>query len=139
MALLLALVLLNLPPWFRESFCPRQWASWILLAASAAMAGTGFRTLIKLGRPRGHIDRTTVFVVRGVYRFIRHPLYASLILLAWGVQLKETSPSATVLALAATVLIFVMAKVEEGENRRKFGAAYARYVRRSRMFVPFIV
>jgi protein-S-isoprenylcysteine O-methyltransferase Ste14 len=78
-------------------------------------------------------------VETGAYRYIRHPLYSSLLGLAWGVFLKWPSLSGVALALVATAALITTAKVEEGENLAKFGPVYHDYMRRTKMFVPFLL
>src|SRR3990170_427623 len=100
--------------------------------ASLFMAMHGFYLLRTLGRPRESFEATTQLVRQGAYRYIRHPLYSSLLWFAWGAFLKEISLFSTILVLIAT------ARVEEGENLRKFGEGYAAYQRETRMFIPFV-
>jgi protein-S-isoprenylcysteine O-methyltransferase Ste14 len=143
---ILGLIALNLPAWFRDPFSRRQLASWALLAGSLGLAVHGFHLLHRAGRPdltiedptRLGIEKTTRLVRSGAYRTIRHPLYASLLALAWGVFLKAPSRLSLALAAVATGAITVTARVEERENLRGFGAEYAGYLRETRMFIPFV-
>jgi protein-S-isoprenylcysteine O-methyltransferase Ste14 len=95
--------------------------------------------LRKFGKPKDVIDDTAVLVTQGVYNYIRHPLYSSLILLAWGVFLKDISLVSFILALIASGLPVAIAKVEEKDNIQKFGSDYSRYMGRTKMFIPFII
>ena len=143
---ILGLIALNLPAWFRDPFSRRQLVSWPLLAGSLGLAVQGFSLLRRAGRPdptiedpaRLGIEKTTRLVRSGAYRVIRHPLYASLLALAWGVFLKAPSWLGLALAALATVAIYLTARVEERENLHTFGAEYAGYMRETRMFVPFV-
>src|SRR5512135_714126 len=135
---ILALVLLNVEYWFRDPFSPPQIASWLMLLASLFLVVHGFYLLRAVGKPSGSVENTTVLVRRGAYRYIRHPLYASLLWLAWGAFLKDLSLASTALVLIATVALVFTARVEEAENRSKFGAAYDDYARATRMFIPFL-
>jgi protein-S-isoprenylcysteine O-methyltransferase Ste14 len=113
--------------------------SWILLLTSVALALHAYYVLRRYGGPQGSIDFTTTLVTAGVYRFIRHPLYASLVCLTWGVLLKQVSPAAIALTITATLLLYLTAKREEVFSASKFGPAYADYVARTKMFVPFLI
>ncbi len=135
----LGLLLLNFEAWGLQPLGARQLLSWLLLLASVALALHAFIVLRRHGHPQGSIDFTTSLVTAGVYRFIRHPLYASLICLAWGALLKRVVPSTIILSAAATLLLYATARLEEAFNLAKFGSAYADYVRRTKMFVPFLV
>src|SRR3972149_4605853 len=50
---ILALVVLNPRRWFSHPFAVRQILSWMLLAASAALAAHGFHLLRVVGKPEG--------------------------------------------------------------------------------------
>jgi protein-S-isoprenylcysteine O-methyltransferase Ste14 len=145
--LLSALILLNLPMWFREPLSARQLGSWFLGAASIGLAVEGFRLLRLMGRPTPTAARstnlpfenTTTLVTAGVYRFIRHPLYASLLALVCCAYLKNPlAISSIVLALGASGFLLATSIAEERENLISFGAAYADYMKRTRRFVPFL-
>ena len=136
---LLALVLLNVSYWFTDPLSVRQIISWLLLAGSIPLAAGGFYLLHQVGRPEQGIEQTTALVTSGLYRYIRHPLYASLLPATWGVFLKHPGLIPGLLAGAITTLLWAMAKVEEKENLLRFGEAYAAYIKNSKMFIPFLV
>jgi protein-S-isoprenylcysteine O-methyltransferase Ste14 len=136
---LLTLVLLNARSWFRDMRSVRQIAASLLLTAALVLAVHGFILLRRVGKPRGSFEDTTALVVVGAYRWIRHPLYGSVLLLAWGTFLKQVSAASTCLVLAVTLLLVVTAKVEEAENLQRFGAEYRAYMSRTRMFIPYLL
>ncbi len=136
--LILALVALNLEHWFRDPLSASQLVSWLLLLASLLLAVHGFYMLHTAGRPKGAIENTTALVEQGAYRYIRHPLYSSLLLLVWGVFLKAPSLPHAILALAASGCLVATARVEEVENLDRFGPDYAVYMQNTKMFVPFL-
>jgi protein-S-isoprenylcysteine O-methyltransferase Ste14 len=145
--LLSALILLNVPMWFRDPLSARQLVSWFLGAASIGQAIEGFRLLRLIGRPTPTASRstnlpfenTTTLVTVGAYRFIRHPLYASLLAVVGCAYLKNPMAiSSVVLALGASGFLIATAIAEERENLMRFGAAYADYMKRTRRFVPFL-
>jgi protein-S-isoprenylcysteine O-methyltransferase Ste14 len=133
--------------WFGDPFSVRQLISWILLFGCIVPVVHGTLALRGRGKPdarRPHdpalawIETTTQLVTTGPFRHIRHPLYSSLLLLAWGVFFKRPSWVAGALALGATAFLVVTAKAEERENVGHFGAAYRAYMQRTRMFIPFV-
>jgi protein-S-isoprenylcysteine O-methyltransferase Ste14 len=144
--LIVALVVWNAPEWFRNPLCARQILSWMLLVSSIFPALAGFRLLRGRGRPSREpstgaqlqFESTTVLVSTGIYRYIRHPMYASLVALAWGACLKDPGAVAIALALAATAFLTATALAEERENLARFGSAYAAYMRGTRRFVPLL-
>jgi len=136
---ILALVALHVNHWFRDPLSWHQIVSWLLLIASAGLAIHGFHLLHAIGKPSGDFEATTHLVRVGAYRYIRHPLYASLLWLAWGVFFKLPSLPGGALALAATGFLYATARVEEAENLRRFGTEYLDYMDETRMFVPFVL
>lgn len=144
---ILVLVLLNAPAWFRDPFAMHQLVSWLLLMISIFLVVEGAYRLHRTGKagsrgagntPDLEFEKTTVLVTGGIFRYIRHPLYSSLLFLAWGAFLKAPSLIGAILAGAATLFLLATAKIEEAENIRYFGAAYRRYMKRTRLFIPFL-
>jgi protein-S-isoprenylcysteine O-methyltransferase Ste14 len=145
--LLLGLILWNAPMWWHDPFCWRQLVSYLLGAASIGLAIEGFRLLRVIGRPSTAnvesanlaFENTTTLVTVGAYRWIRHPLYASLLALAWCAYLKNPSGLASIaMTLGVSGFLLATAIAEEQENLKRFGAAYADYKKRTRRFIPFI-
>jgi len=135
---ILALILLNLEHWFRTPLSVPQIVSWFSLLGSLVLALHGFYLLRVIGRPKGGIEKTTALVMVGAYKYIRHPLYASLLLLGWGAYLKNPSLFSALLVLATSAFLIATARVEEVENLEKFGADYAVYMKTTKMFIPFL-
>lgn len=65
-------------------------------------------------------------------------MYASLLVLTWGVFLKDVSLAGLLLSVAASTCLLATARVEEQEDLVRFGAAYSSYCRRTRRFIPFV-
>lgn len=105
----------------------------LLLAASVLeFARRGRGTLSPVDPPR-HL------VVRGLYRYVRNPMYLSVTMIVLGEVLLSRS-----LALAAywaiwflAVNLFVLG-YEEPTLRRQFGASYDEYCRRVGRWIPTI-
>lgn len=144
---ILALVLLNIALWFHDPFTWHQVISWFLLIVCCVPLALGVRSLTTRGKPVERRDgdasllafeKTSTLVTTGIYHYIRHPLYSSLLILAWGVFFKDPSLLGGLLALAATVALIATAKADEAECTRFFGPAYQHYMQRTRMFVPFL-
>jgi protein-S-isoprenylcysteine O-methyltransferase Ste14 len=144
---LLALILLNAPKWFRNPFSARQLIAWFLGAVSIGLAIEGFRLLKVIGRPvtassgsaNLAFENTTALVTVGAYRWIRHPLYASLLALAGSAWLKDPLGACSLALIAgASASLLATAITEEQENLQRFGEVYAGYIKRTRRFIPFI-
>ncbi|NIN71387.1 MAG: isoprenylcysteine carboxylmethyltransferase family protein [Gemmatimonadetes bacterium] len=133
--------------WFGDPFSVRQLISWFLLIACIVPAAHGVHLLRTQGKPDARrpddaplvwIEKTTQLVTTGAFKYIRHPLYSSLLLLAWGVFFKHPSWLGGGVVLGATGFLLATAKVEEAENVRYFGAAYQAYMQNTKMFIPFV-
>lgn len=144
---ILILILLNIPFWVENPFSPLQLISWILLFLSILFAIQGFYLLRKLGgfRSRGRInpenlgfENTNKLVTDGIYKYIRHPLYSSLLLLAWGTFLKHISIYGIAAVLITSVFLVATAKTEERENISFFGPCYEEYIKKTKMFIPYL-
>jgi len=84
------------------------------------------------------MEKTTKLVTIGIYRYIRHPIYSAGLVGAWGVYLKQHTWLGLTLAVVATIAFYITAKMEEVENVRFFGEEYQDYMKRTKMFVPFL-
>jgi protein-S-isoprenylcysteine O-methyltransferase Ste14 len=144
---ILALFLLNVDVWFSDLFSWNQLISWFLLISSIPPLVFGIHALVTQGKPAERRDgdehliafeRTTNLVTTGFYRYIRHPLYSSLLFLAWGAFFKKPDWVGAALALAATLALIATAKADEAECIRFFGPSYQEYMKQTKRFVPFL-
>jgi len=133
------LTLLNIRIWFRNPFSIHQLISWILLIISAYAGAEGYLLLKRKGRSVENFENTTVLVKSGIYKYIRHPLYLSLLLLGTGVMMKNTGTLQLILGLINVVAIYFTAMTEEKEMISRFGKDYLQYMKESKMFIPFIL
>jgi protein-S-isoprenylcysteine O-methyltransferase Ste14 len=138
--LLLGMVILNAPLWFTDPGSPHQLVSWVLLAGSAWLAWEGYSLLRSAGKPKGkNFEKTTRLVTKGVYAYIRHPMYASLLLLGLGVFYKDPESWLNVLlVLLLLAALVATARFEEAENLARLGRPYAAYMKRTKRFLPFV-
>ena len=143
---ILVLILMNFRYWFENPVTPRQLISWTLLLISLYLIVRGLYNLLAMGKPSKRrpdntlfdLEKTTVLTRTGPFKYIRHPIYSSLLFLTWGTYLKSPSGPGVALALVATGLLIATAKVEERENIRFFGDQYRDYMRETKNFIPFI-
>ena len=144
------LLVLNIGRWFADPFSARQLLSWALLVLSPVVVLEAVRMLRRHGRQSGspgaadfrggeyRFEQTTALVTTGPYRWIRHPMYSSLLLLTWGIFLKDPSLAAAGLALAATAFLYLTARADEREDIARFGGAYVEYMRGTKRFIPWV-
>ena len=142
------LFLLNMEHWFENPFAWYQIIAWIALCACVVPVVWGTVLLIRVGKPveqRGTdpnllaIEKTTQLVTTGIYKHIRHPLYSSLLLLAWGIFFKRPSWLGGGLAAFASVCLLLTALADEAECIRFFGPEYEAYMKKTRRFIPFVL
>ncbi len=145
---ILLLFLLNVEKWFINPFAWHQLISWTLLFASLVPLAFGVRSLRAHGRPTEErsgdpsllaFEKTTALVTAGIYAYIRHPLYSSLLLLAWGIFFKAPSLPAGALSLVATTFLIATARADERECIDYFGAEYLAYMQKTKRFIPFLL
>jgi len=135
---ILMMVCYDLAVWFKNPLSIYQLISWILFIFSVAVVTYSFLLFKRIGRPSGNIENTTSLVQTGIYRYVRHPLYLSLILGSAGVFLKQIDLFTTILFGISLISIYLTAKFEEAENQLKFGVNYTQYIQKTKMFIPFI-
>ena len=58
--------------------------------------------------------------------------------LAWGAFFQDPSLTGTLCAGVATLALWLTAKTDERECLAYFGEAYARYMQRTKRFIPYL-
>jgi protein-S-isoprenylcysteine O-methyltransferase Ste14 len=145
--LLTALLVMNIQYAFHGPGNAYQFIAKACYLASLLLSIHGFRLLGTVGKPDHArpdptlfwVEKTTVLVTVGAYRYVRHPLYGSLIFMTIGVYLEAPTVWAGALALPAALFLIASAKVEEYENLQFFGNSYREYMKRTKMFIPFVI
>jgi protein-S-isoprenylcysteine O-methyltransferase Ste14 len=144
---ILVLFLFNVDQWFIDPFSWNQLIAWALLVACLVPLAFGIHFLRSRGQPTQKrpgdssllaFEKTTALVTSGIYAYIRHPLYSSLLLLAWGIFFKAPSLVGATLALVATTFLVATARADEQECIRFFGENYQVYMQKTKRFIPFL-
>jgi len=132
-ALIPDITLYTIPAPYRYLTLLIQAASALLLAYSVIQ--TGAFQFIGLSQALGwkHTDRLNT---GGLYRYMRHPLYAFSLLFIWLTPVMTRN--LLLLYAALTVYILVGAFFEERKLQRIFGEAYAAYKVKTAFLIPFI-
>jgi len=141
----------NIPVWYNNPLAWYQLISWCLLIICCVPVILGTVRLKQAGNPDTktalpqrqdeplfEFEKTTLLVTGGIYHYIRHPLYSSLMGLAWGIFFKRPDWIGLVLALVASLFLVAAAFQEEKENIRYFGSAYQDYMSRTHRFFPYL-
>ena len=144
---ILILFLLNVEFWFVNPFSWHQLTAWTLLFACLVPLLYAVRSLRGRGQPTKErpgdpsllaFEKTTALVTTGIYAYIRHPLYSSLLLLAWGIFFKSPNIPGALLVLVATTFLIATARADEGECIQFFGDEYQTYMGKTKRFIPFL-
>jgi len=136
---ILGMFCINVRHWFFDPFAWSQVISWILLCVSLALLISGVVRLRASGKPTDALEATTHLVQTGIYRYIRHPLYASLLFLSWGIFLKQPTLLEGCLTVIAAAFLLATGRADESECMTKFGQEYSSYMKKTKMFIPFVI
>ena len=144
---IVGLFLFNVEDWFRDPFVWNQLVAWTLLFVCLIPLFFGVQALRSRGQPAEKrvgadsllsFEKTTQLVTSGIYQYIRHPLYSSLLLLTWGIFFKSISLAGGALAALSTLFLVFTAKADEAECVQFFGPKYNEYMQKTKRFIPFI-
>lgn len=144
---ILWLLATNYPYWFTHPFSVFQIISWILLFISIYLVLAGVMEMKKTGKAVENreekelfkFERTTELVDTGIFSYIRHPLYSSLLFITWGIFFKNPNLETGITAVLSSLFLFLTAIFDEIECLAYFGEKYTGYMKRSKRFVPFII
>ena len=133
--------------WFDTPFSVNQTFSWIFLIISGYLIVAGMILMKKIGKPENkrnektlyQFERTTELIDKGIYKYIRHPLYSSLLFLTWGIFLKNTSIELLIISVLSTLFLYLTAIFDEKGCIKFFGDKYIEYMKKSKRFLPFII
>lgn len=117
-------------------------ANHLLLIAETAGIALGLWSLVVMGRKNLNIAPTVKdgaqLITRGPYRFIRHPMYASVLLTIWAVIIDRSTPLRLIAGLILTADLMIKTVYEEGMLKRHF-PDYPAYMERTKRIIPFIL
>ena len=108
-----------------------------LILGGIALLFRGVRDLDRSLSPMPRPNDDAVLITDGIYRRIRHPIYAALILLGFGWGLVMASWAALGIAVVLALVLDLKARREEVWLRERF-PGYSAYAARTHRFVPGI-
>ena len=144
---ILGLVVLNHSVWGNDPFSAHQITSWVLMLLSIFLVIQAYRLMSKHGQASQQRDdgtlyqfeKTTQLVTTGIFAYIRHPMYASLLALAWGAHFQDPTWLGTGIGAFTSLCLLLTAKADERECLAYFGPPYAAYMQHTRRFIPFLI
>jgi protein-S-isoprenylcysteine O-methyltransferase Ste14 len=110
------------------------YGTFILGSTLALMAAIHLgKNLTPLPRPKENAE----LIQRGLYRFVRHPIYFGVIVLSVGWGLMQQSTLVWLYVLTIIIFFDIKSRKEEEWLKAKF-AAYADYQGRVRKLIPWV-
>ena len=88
-------------------------------------------TAVPIPKDEGKLSTT------GLYRYVRHPMYSSVLLFAFGIAVNSGSVIKYLLAVALYILFYAKSVYEERYLRLKY-PEYLEYSRKIPRFIPFM-
>jgi len=83
-------------------------------------------------------DGDALLVTKGMYGYVRHPLYFASILLIGGLFLLFPSHTMLMVMLVSYVYIIIGSKLEERKLRKQFGQPYKDYAKQVKALIPYV-
>ncbi|WP_457596303.1 methyltransferase family protein [Hydrogenimonas sp.] len=127
--------------WFRPLFFSLWFhllaflVGWVLMRLAFRAAAAGGRELARRGKSSPDTPRleTDTLVTTGIYARMRHPMLFGLALVPMGLAFLVGSPSFIlfIAPLEALLIAIMVLTFEEWECRRKFGAVYDDYAKKT--------
>ena len=139
MLLPLGLYLLN-PAWAAWArFAVPEWARWLAALTALSLIPAAYWVFTSLGHnisPTAATRQGASLVTHGPYRWVRHPLYTTGMLLFAALTVLTGLWWLAAAALPAVTVIVARTTEEEARLTAAFGEAYRQYMRRTGRFLP---
>lgn len=111
--------------------------AYVLLVLGVALLLKSFRDLGQALTPLPESKEGAQLVTTGIYGYLRHPIYSSIILIASGIVFWKWSVGSLFIALALLILLIYKSRYEDKLLRAKFGSA-PKYQKNTGAFFPSI-
>ena len=116
---------------------PLQLVGFTSVGLGGAVIVAGSNSLGKSLTPLPAPRRDAVLVTDGMFEYVRHPLYAGLIAVSFGVSGMTLNSSSAFFALGLAVLLSYKAEYEERQLVDKFGDKHESYMGKVKRFGLF--
>jgi protein-S-isoprenylcysteine O-methyltransferase Ste14 len=130
------------PAWMAWSSMPLpiglRWAGAVLLVMGSLVLVWTFRSLGKNLTDTVVTREEHTLVVKGPYRWVRHPLYSSAALLITALSLIAANWFFLVAGVVLLSVLIMRTRIEEKNLVARFGDSYRAYMARTGRFVPKI-
>jgi protein-S-isoprenylcysteine O-methyltransferase Ste14 len=128
MGRLSVIALMTPPRWMELVGCLLLFVGWSMIIISQHQMGAAWRL--------GIVDEQTQLQVRGLYRYVRHPIYTGMVIATAG--LLVMMPTLVMLGLMILALLGLNreARLEEEHLERIHGDTYRQYLARTGRWLP---
>ena len=106
-----------------------QYISIIFFIIGIFLIISSFIALKRIGKPVSGLENTTRMIHRGIFKFLRHPLYLGLSLFTIGFLFTYQAIALIIIGFVAVILFYLASRVEDSYNVRKFGSVYDEYMK----------
>ena len=113
----------------------------LLIAAQVAAGALMLWARLTFGGRSFHASASPTaggLVTTGPYRFVRHPIYAAILLFVWAGVASHPSTVNVLTAIVATAATAVRIRTEE-DSLVDVYPEYAEYARRTKRLIPFVL
>ena len=114
-----------------------QW-SWLFMLAGGVLIMIGVLIVAAGWRRVYAAQRNESLATDGAYEIVRHPQYSGLLVMIAGALVQWPTLVTVVMAPVLAFTYVRLAAREEAAMRRRFGAAYDDYARRTPAFIPAV-
>jgi protein-S-isoprenylcysteine O-methyltransferase Ste14 len=123
----------------KADFNTSYWLSIILYIISLSL-GIWAVFVMKIGNFNvvPDVKANSILVTKAPYKYIRHPMYTSVMLFCFGMMLTNYSTFTLSIWIILLIVMFVKAKYEEYLLIEKF-PSYKKYCANTKNFIPFII
>ncbi len=122
-------------PWIWLTLLIQVGAVYLLINSifqTGALRFTGFAQAFNINEA----TRTLPLVERGMYRFVRHPIYTCMFVIMW--LMPVMSWNILAIAIGVSVYNIIGAKLEERKLSQEFGQDYLEYKRKTPFLIPWL-
>ncbi len=112
--------------------------SWLVILLSIVFAVGGLRSSSISKNDELQTTAGSGPARSGIYRYVRHPVYASLMFFGLGTFLKVPSLFGGMVLFGAVFSLNAAARAKESVNIERFGDIYRDYMDNTKMFIPYL-
>ena len=77
-------------------------------------------------------------ITSGPYRWIRHPMYTSILLMSLGLTLLIQSALILLLFIMLTIFVILLIPLEDAQLQKSYGLIFSKYRQKVKALVPYI-